>query len=282
MEDELHKIISVMKDEHLSEEEKDVMRKALIYRIHSVDQTNLVSERIHTQRSISPWSFFRPTSRFSFAFTFLLLFSLTGTTVVLGAEQSLPGDPLFAIKTGVNESVLRALNKRNPVDSANIEATIMERRLLEAEQLEEKQKLNTANELVVEKAISDQKMRVRNAISVLSPNESGVDVLTSESESSIVSRSVSSASPTTLHMYKSDVSEASSSSSSSPTLKSVSTTRSVRSGQSVSNDTKKEKKDSDSERVIQRVNLLYERHKDIIERIDSDSRGGEREHTEND
>src|SRR5258706_14979465 len=52
------------------------------------------------------------------------------------AESSLPGDPLYIVKTSVNERVMGIVNTNNPTDHANWEADLAARRLNEAAELE--------------------------------------------------------------------------------------------------------------------------------------------------
>ena len=52
------------------------------------------------------------------------------------AETSFPGDPLYIVKTSVNEKVMTMLNTNNPEDHIKWETTLATRRLDEAAELQ--------------------------------------------------------------------------------------------------------------------------------------------------
>jgi hypothetical protein len=69
---------------------------------------------------------------FSVAIVALIFFSGTMSAF---ADKSLPGDPLFGVKTGVNEKVLGWF-ATTPFDKAQLAVTLAERRIAEAEKIE--------------------------------------------------------------------------------------------------------------------------------------------------
>jgi len=73
-------------------------------------------------------------SIFKYALAVVLLVGISGTGVAFAAEKALPGTPLYAVKTQVNEPVAVALTF-DTQDRADLKVTLVEKRLKEFAQL---------------------------------------------------------------------------------------------------------------------------------------------------
>lgn len=87
-------------------------------------------------------SYFSYTTRMSLAG--FLLFLVAGLSTVSAAQQSLPGDALYALKLSLNEKVELALAPDDAA-KATLEAQLAERRVEEAQSLASQGKLDTQN-----------------------------------------------------------------------------------------------------------------------------------------
>lgn len=112
----------------------------------------------------------------------LFLFAVVGGSgVSLAAERSLPGDILYPIKTQINEriSTSLALTEKN---RAKLEAELISRRLVEAEQLAIKGKLDIETSANIGKKIKQHVNAVTINISELKENnqlDDAIDINTS-------------------------------------------------------------------------------------------------------
>lgn len=106
---------------HLTQEEKRFMR-----------QNVLLHAREHGV--LSPLTSMFIWSRSFVTVTAMALVLLLGTTVVHGAERSLPGDTLYTVKRGVNERVLGVFAV-SPDAKARLETKFVDRRLEEIQQV---------------------------------------------------------------------------------------------------------------------------------------------------
>ena len=122
----------------------------LLYKAsHEVSMSENEQERVRsllkTSMMISPFVFrVIPSSYFSYSLFFIqkhtvsvavvAIIFFSGTMSVF-ADKSLPGDPLFGVKTGVNEKVLSWF-ATTPYDKAQLAVMLAERRISEAEKIE--------------------------------------------------------------------------------------------------------------------------------------------------
>lgn len=133
MENEIEKILNKGKNIKLKEVEKDEMRSNLRAFMW---QNPIKTKSQKTQ--VSYFSFI--TWRVGIAvFAFLLVAGSAGASVL--ATKSLPGDKLYAVKTGLNEEV-KTFFAFTDEAKAKVNADLAEARLLEVEKLAEKGKLN--------------------------------------------------------------------------------------------------------------------------------------------
>ncbi|MBU0750021.1 hypothetical protein KKH15_00700, partial [Patescibacteria group bacterium] len=82
--------------------------------------------------AVSPYTRFVPIFRYALAV--VLLLGVSGTGVAFAAEKALPGTPLYAVKTQINEPVSVALTF-DTQDRADLKVALVEKRLKEFAQL---------------------------------------------------------------------------------------------------------------------------------------------------
>jgi hypothetical protein len=82
-----------------------------------------------------------------------LLVVIVSGGVVIASEQSLPGDMLYSVKTTVNEGVREVL-ATTPESKARVQAELLERRVVEAEQLALRDRLSGDNQRILETKIA--------------------------------------------------------------------------------------------------------------------------------
>jgi hypothetical protein len=170
IEQKLKKIIDPLKQTHLTVDEKFSIRQKIYSAIEA--SGGIVSPYVHAKSSRHTFSNYIHFSKtFKFTTSLLVVLSLTGGTLTYAAQNSLPGDSLYPIKTDFSENILRVIHSTSPVARANFETTIMEKRLVEAEDLAKSQKLNSQNEASIQTAITVQENRVTNAVVALSSHD---------------------------------------------------------------------------------------------------------------
>lgn len=259
MDQNTKKIIQDLKKARLSIDEKFDMRKNIVGYID-----------LNRPEQVSPYvskTFFRSYfqhARLSTGLAFAFLFVFTGSTIALAAEKSLPGDLLYPVKTQVSENILRAFNKITPADTVAFETGLMEKRLVEAEDLEKNRQLNQSNEIIVQTGIINQENRVQQAIARLSAKGNHGDGQVSDSNAkTAVSASLAA------------TSTESTSTATKQAIPKIRTT--VKINADVSDE--KEQGESEAEDALIRVNTLLQMHKTIIQKICEDTldNGGEKD-----
>lgn len=113
--------------------EKPVVTKESIIRHSTMSQ--IWSDRLERLEAFKEILFIRPMP------LFLILALILGGGVSVAAEQALPGDVLYPVKVGINESVRGWIAISN-TDEAKLSVDLAERRLAEAEALASKGKLD--------------------------------------------------------------------------------------------------------------------------------------------
>lgn len=103
----------------------------------------------------------------SYALYLALFLSLgLGSAASFGAQGALPGDPLYVVKTAVNEKVEEALSF-TPEAKAQFEAKVSEVRLDEAQKLAEKNRFNGTARANIEANFNIHAENVQNRINEL-------------------------------------------------------------------------------------------------------------------
>ncbi len=127
MNDDFTKKLSVLKQEHLSEEERSLLRRRIVEmttRTASVPSPFRLRDRRRAVATVSVTSLFLLTAGVSFA-----------------AETALPGEPLYPVKVHVNEGVKRVM-ARTPEAKAVVAQAEVERRAQEVELLSKDDRLD--------------------------------------------------------------------------------------------------------------------------------------------
>lgn len=166
MDPKLQKFIKNLRQIHLTVDEKFSLRQKLF----EVMQTKDFTPSPYIAKSlvgISIWHWFKYSRQFQITAAFLLIFSLSGSTIAWASQRSLPGDLLYPLKISVSENVLRTISKTSPVTEVNFETAMMEERLVEAERLDQEQRLTEPLKMVVSRGITSQEARVNNAVTNL-------------------------------------------------------------------------------------------------------------------
>lgn len=118
----------------------------------------------------------------------LLISVVVGGGVSFAAENSLPGDLLYAIKININEEVRAALAVSN-VAKADLEARLAERRIEEAEKLAERGELNEEKRAELESKLRNHAERAKEKIAKLEDENDFEDAAEADSNLEIALRS---------------------------------------------------------------------------------------------
>ena len=151
-----------LKKIHLEKDEKDALRARLLSEIHKTPfqspykNNNQWSILLHQNLSKKMLTVFA-----------CLVLLVTFSSVTFASESSLPGDMLYTIKTKINEPILRAVKAVTPAKSVNFETQIFEKRLIEAEELDQKGHLNEEKKKQIKTQLTDQNDRLENAVEQL-------------------------------------------------------------------------------------------------------------------
>ena len=129
---DITEILKSLRNVRLDAQEKSAMRGRLVQHIGSAAP---IPSPIMSWYSVL-WS-----HQLKVAYAVLFITLSVSSTVVFAAEQALPGDILYAVKTKVNEQVERAFVPSEPIQLAQFETKLVERRFEEAEKLDEKKQL---------------------------------------------------------------------------------------------------------------------------------------------
>lgn len=117
----------------LSGAEREALRAELIAKMRSDNARRPI---------LSPWSGLFATRRFQAALLIAVIIIGYGSSAALAAEGSLPGDILYPVKTRVVEPLARLVAAQTPAAKADFEAALLDRRLREAETLDDEETLD--------------------------------------------------------------------------------------------------------------------------------------------
>lgn len=129
---DITEILKSLRNVRLHAHEKSAMRSRLVQHIGSTAPV--------TPSNIS-WYSMLWSHQFKVAYASFFITLSVGSTVVFAAEQALPGDILYPVKTKVTERVERVFVASEPFEQAEFETKLVERRFEEAEKLDQKELL---------------------------------------------------------------------------------------------------------------------------------------------
>lgn len=121
-----HRLAS-LRSVRLSSAEREALRSLLLAKMREA--------RVLREAIPSPWPPFFHAKRFQAALLLGVIIVSYGSSAALAAEGALPGDVLYPVKTRVVEPLARLVAARTPTAKADFEATLLDRRLREAEAL---------------------------------------------------------------------------------------------------------------------------------------------------
>lgn len=158
MEHELQKLANILKHETLSQDEAARLRARLSTYIinHPTKESLPVYHRI-----------FEHTMRIALS-TFLFIIFVGGSISVI-ADNSLPGDKLYAIKTGINEK-WRGAFLTSPAKKAAYQTGLIQERLSEVQTLAETKTLTPARQKTAEKALDSHLTELSAQLNKTDPN----------------------------------------------------------------------------------------------------------------
>lgn len=161
------KIFSALKDLHLTESEKSVMRKNIANYIHKKKTPSYVMVR-----------------RFSvLAFSFLLVIS-TGGILASASQGSLPGNFLYPIKRST-ESV-KTLTLKNPQNKVAYDLDLLEKRFNEANTLITQKKMTRESEQILAQAISQHTNDIKSQTNIIAEKNPATALVYTNELSSIL------------------------------------------------------------------------------------------------
>ena len=141
----------------LTAQEKNAMRSGLIERINA-------GTPIPSPLPEASWYSLFWSHQFTVGYAVLFITLSLSTTMVFAAEQALPGDLLYTVKTKVNEKVERAFVPSSPIRLAQFETKLVERRLQEAEKLDEDFEFKDDVKKIVRDEIEKQADKAEKAV----------------------------------------------------------------------------------------------------------------------
>ncbi len=127
--------------------------------------------------TVSPWSHLFHRKRVQAAFLSILIIGSYGSSVTLAAENALPGEILYPIKTRVTEPVVRLMTATTPAAEAKFETRLLEKRLEEVETLETREKLDPELTQEVRKVIREQSIKAKKKIKDVESDEAAARVV---------------------------------------------------------------------------------------------------------
>lgn len=142
----------------LTKEEKESLRASFII------SAGMSAHQHPIKSPFSRWDVLFMSQHTQLVLASFFLLVLIGGGAVFAGERSLPGDLFYPIKTHITEPTKRLVNSVSPVSEAKFEVDLVDERLIEAEQLDEKKDLNQEHKREVKKNISTQTIRASEAV----------------------------------------------------------------------------------------------------------------------
>jgi len=159
--DRFEKLIAVFKSQSLSKDEKEQMLKSIRYAIAADDLKKETSQKISIFSRF--FSLQIVANRKVFAALSLMVLVLSSAGISKAAEQSLPGDFLYSVKTSINEKIKTSLAS-TPQQKARVASELTIKRLDEAEVLLEHGKLDEDKKEVITKNLEKHNEEVKKRI----------------------------------------------------------------------------------------------------------------------
>lgn len=148
------KFIERLRSLRLSGAEREALRAELIAKMLSDNPSRPI---------LSPWSGLFATRRFQAAFLIALIIIGYGSSAALAAEGALPGDVLYPVKTRIVEPLARLVAAQTPEHEADFETALLDRRLREAEALDDRKTLDAPLRETVRENVRAQSARTEVA-----------------------------------------------------------------------------------------------------------------------
>ncbi|GEM_PF-3385347 len=166
--DRFEKLIAVFKSQSLSKIEKEEMLKSIRYAIAADDLKKESSQKVSLFSRF--FSLRIVANRRVFAAFSLMVLVLSSAGVSKAAEQSLPGDFLYPVKTQVNEKIKTSLAS-TAQQKAQVASELTLKRLDEAEVLLEHGKLDEDKKEVITKNLEKHNEEIKKRITELGESE---------------------------------------------------------------------------------------------------------------
>lgn len=159
--DRFEKLIAVFRSQSLSKDEKEQMLKSIRYAIAADDLKKETSQKISIFSRF--FSLQIVANRKVFAALCLMVLVLSSAGISKAAEQSLPGDFLYPVKTSINEKIKTSLAS-TPQQKARVASELTIKRLDEAEALLKHGKLDENKKDVITKNLEKHNEEVKKRI----------------------------------------------------------------------------------------------------------------------
>lgn len=173
MDNELNNIIKTVKSLKLSENEKVSMKANIISGITSSqvsDVTNSIPSRLYYMSGVENYfNLLIKQNNYMTALIIAIMLAVSGGTSVV-AENAIPGDALYTVKTSINEPVVGLFAVSNKANTAWQER-LVERRLEEAQKVMTQGNFSTSTKDEVQTSVNKQIDKFTEALKSLSENK---------------------------------------------------------------------------------------------------------------
>jgi hypothetical protein len=161
------KFIRQLRSITLSDEERASLRAALIDKMSGSSEAQPIP---------SPWTQFFYARSVQVAFLSFVIVVGYGSAVTLAAENALPGDPLYPVKTRITEPIARLVTPKTLTAQAGFETGLLNERLKEAEALDSEKKLDAPLQQTVREGIRVQSVKAKTVVRDVVEEDSHTDV----------------------------------------------------------------------------------------------------------
>ena len=150
--------------------EKEDLKNIIIKRINDVSISRQSREFINRgdffgQSLLKRLFHQRQRRAYAYSIGLFLLIVLGASSVSAYAERSLPGEPLYNLKVNFNEKIA-AFFLTSPIDKANRESSLVEKRFEEAHELTLKGKLSAASREIVEQQLDKHTEKINDYLKI--------------------------------------------------------------------------------------------------------------------
>ncbi len=177
MNNEFNNIIKAVKSVKLSESEKAIMKASVISGVIPSPFSNVTNSmpsrlyyRGYTEYIGNYLNLLIKQNNYMTALILAIMLAISGGTSVV-AENAIPGDALYAVKTSINEPVagLFAVSKEA---NATWQERLVERRLEEAQKVATQGTLSTSTQVAIQANVNNQVIKFTEAVKNLSEDKS--------------------------------------------------------------------------------------------------------------